>query len=844
MSFATLEELIVSAADSVRPPERLTVSEAAAKYRQLYNPGSYVGPWKNEKTPYMVEPMDTLTSLDYTGMAFVGPARTGKALALDTPMPTPTGWTTMGELREGDLVFGSAGKPTKIIAKSEVFLDHDCYLLVFDDGRSMVADAGHKWKVRPHNSWVWAVYTTEELATRPDLSRMTVPRTAGANIGGIYRAFGGQTIVFIQKVASVPTQCICVDAPDHLFVAGRGCVLTHNSDIFFNWLLYTAVCDPADVMQVNMTQATARDWSQGDLARVIRHNPELAERMVQGRQNDNVHDKWFKSGMRLLIKWPTITELSGKTIPRLWLNDYDRMKDNVDKEGNPFDVTRKRAQTYKRFGMCVAESSPGRDVKDPKWTPRTPHEAPPSGGILSIYNRGDRRRWYWQCIHCREAFEPAFKLFQWPDSKDLMEASEQTTIMCPHCGSLIGPEHKNEMNQSGKWIKDGMVWMPDGSVLGTPYRSDIASFWMKGPAAAFQDWSKIVFNYLTAKEEYDRTAKEESLKTTTNVDQGEPYSPVSVGNERLPESLADRAEDWGGSAENPVVPEGVRFLVATVDVQGGGRPSFVVHVHGFGEGGDIWLVDMFKIRKSERLDADGERHLLDPSSYDEDWRLLLDRVINATYPLGDESGRRMQIKMVGCDSGGAAGVTTRAYNFWRWLRDNHSGEHLRFRLVKGEPSRFAPRFRVSYPDVSGKKDRHSGARGEIPVTMLNATILKDQVAGLLGRVKPGGGMVHFPIWAEDWLYKQLTAETRGPDRWMNPGDKRNEAFDLLYYAVGICQHPEIRLENIDWKKPPVWAAEWDKNNMIVSVDEKGEVVPVAKPTKKRRGLADLGKSMG
>src|SRR5690625_2864728 len=104
VNFQTLEELIAATAAGVRPPERLTVAQAAEKYRYLNNPGSYVGYWDNTIAPYLVEPMEVLTSLDHTGMIFAGPARTGKALALDTPIPTPTGWTTMGELNVGDLV--------------------------------------------------------------------------------------------------------------------------------------------------------------------------------------------------------------------------------------------------------------------------------------------------------------------------------------------------------------------------------------------------------------------------------------------------------------------------------------------------------------------------------------------------------------------------------------------------------------------------------------------------------------------------------------------------------------------------------------------------------------------
>ncbi len=50
----------------------------------------------------------------------------------------------------------------------------------------------------------------------------------------------------------------------------------------------------------------------------------------------NVHDISFISGQRLLIKWPTITELSGKTVPRVVFMDNDRMPDDIDGEGPAF----------------------------------------------------------------------------------------------------------------------------------------------------------------------------------------------------------------------------------------------------------------------------------------------------------------------------------------------------------------------------------------------------------------------------------------------------------------------------------------------------------------------------
>lgn len=74
-----------------------------------------------------------------------GESATGKALALDTPIPTPSGWTTMGDIEVGDLVFDDQGRATEVLQTSPVFVDHDCYRVVFDDGSEVIADADHRW---------------------------------------------------------------------------------------------------------------------------------------------------------------------------------------------------------------------------------------------------------------------------------------------------------------------------------------------------------------------------------------------------------------------------------------------------------------------------------------------------------------------------------------------------------------------------------------------------------------------------------------------------------------------------------------------------------------------------
>ena len=74
-----------------------------------------------------------------------GAAGGGKALDVRTPIPTPDGWSTMGDLEVGDVVFADDGSPCSVVACSEVMVGHPCFEVVFSDGTSLVADAGHLW---------------------------------------------------------------------------------------------------------------------------------------------------------------------------------------------------------------------------------------------------------------------------------------------------------------------------------------------------------------------------------------------------------------------------------------------------------------------------------------------------------------------------------------------------------------------------------------------------------------------------------------------------------------------------------------------------------------------------
>ncbi len=99
---------------------------------------------------------------------------TGKALALDTPIPTPGGWTTMGGLEVGDRVIGADGRPCRVTFATPVMHDRPCFEVAFDDGSTIVADADHQWFVHDFRAWKSRrsqAYRAARPAANPPLGR-------------------------------------------------------------------------------------------------------------------------------------------------------------------------------------------------------------------------------------------------------------------------------------------------------------------------------------------------------------------------------------------------------------------------------------------------------------------------------------------------------------------------------------------------------------------------------------------------------------------------------------------------------------------------------------------------
>ena len=182
--------------------------------------------------------LDDLTNGLHAGQMIIVAARPamGKALALDTPLPTPTGWTTMGEVAVGDLLYDAEGRPTSVVAATDVMVGRPCYEVTFSDGSTIVADAEHQW-------------LTEPLAAAPgDRGNLTSlgdaksPRSSIITTVGLAQQVGSAHVIAmpdgaqvkvesVSRIESVAVRCVQVDNEEHLYLAGPTGIPTHNSTL-------------------------------------------------------------------------------------------------------------------------------------------------------------------------------------------------------------------------------------------------------------------------------------------------------------------------------------------------------------------------------------------------------------------------------------------------------------------------------------------------------------------------------------------------------------------------------------------------------------------------------------
>ena len=157
------------------------------------------------------------------------PRQTGKALALDTPIPTPTGWTTMEDVKIGDNILSPSGDNVSVTMKTETMYNHNCYKLYFDNGEEIIADADHLWEV---DSSYWRtgkkVIRSQEIYDR---YKSKAQNKRGKGVQGSLYIEKSKPINFIKNSLDIDPYLLGVWLGDGYSSDGR--IIAHKDDYTF-----------------------------------------------------------------------------------------------------------------------------------------------------------------------------------------------------------------------------------------------------------------------------------------------------------------------------------------------------------------------------------------------------------------------------------------------------------------------------------------------------------------------------------------------------------------------------------------------------------------------------------
>lgn len=617
----------------------------------------------------------------------------------------------------------------------------------------------------------------------------------------------------------------CLTSPDYLSIAIVGPGQSAKTTAAENWLQFTVEADPAKMLWYMQTEPALESYMKDRINPMIDLHQKMLSRKGKRPIDDSLHYKRFM-GMSVEFLSATPSNLITKSAPRIIADEIDAYPDSLGDVMALLDI---RRQSFGRQSKILALSHPdkarGLDP-DSDWT----------AGIMALYGDSDRRVWYWPCPHCGGYSSPVpiakrYMALEYPDDKTLDAIAAETYLVCPINGCLIEDHHREAMNVQGVWVGRGQTISEGGEITGTRMRSNTAGFWVVGAMSQFilGGIGGLARARVKAEREFEISGEDKSLRQIMVKSWGVPYAPRrSVGTVDV-NVLVERTEP---DLKLGVVPEGVRFLTAAVDIQAG---YFEYLVRGWGVDGESWIIARGKI-------------MAEPATAPEDWDKLFETVFMKTYPLADNSGRLMKIRGGGFDSAGQSGVTQQAYAAWnRWRRNRQTRlygqidgrEIWSVMPLKGASAVGAKLLEVSRPDTQRTANKFSAA-GTVPVAIFNPNRFKDDLSGQLQRAMPGSMYVHFPHELRSkekphtFFVQLVSEEPKKNGRWEKiSSSMRNEALDLM-----VMNHVVARLQGltlINWDKPPSWAAEWDKNPLVID--------PAAQSNSLKAPALSLGKAM-
>lgn len=293
--------------------------------------------------------------------------------------------------------------------------------------------------------------------------------------------------------------------------------------------------DPGPMLFVQPTVDFAEDFSKRRIAPMIRACPTLNRKVYKATSRDSSNTltmKSFPGGSISFVGANSPTELAGRPIRYLFMDEIDRFPVSAGTEGDPLELAEKRTETFRHNRKIVYTSTP--TIKN-------------ASKIERKFLEGTQEEWQVQCPHCGHYSYITFNNIKF--EKDTTDENgkkgyrvTRVDWQCPACRELTN--EFDTKRQPAKWV----MMNPEAEDRG------IRSFKMNAFVSPWSDWKDIVYKFLRAKDD------PELLKTFHNTILGESWEIMDRSG--VSDELYERREHYAAE-----VPDGVLVLTMGVDTQ-------------------------------------------------------------------------------------------------------------------------------------------------------------------------------------------------------------------------------------------------------------------------------------
>ena len=522
-------------------------------------------------------------------------------------------------------------------------------------------------------------------------------------------------------------------APDCDEIVVMAAARTGKTSVIENAIGYAIHHDPCLLFFVAPTEDDGDRFMRQHIEAMCDDSPALRGKLVKsaGKEAGSTSKvKVFQGGLLQLGSANAAASLAGRTAKWVLCDEVDRYPADVDGEGDPLSLAKKR----------VADRPPGFKI----YMSSTPTGGGGASRIAREFARSDQRRWFVPCPHCGHEQHLQMRQVVWDkeeaeDGTVLRHLPETARYICEACGERWDDVERVRAVLRGRWRAT--------VTAKTPRRR---GYHLTALCSPFVSMSQIAAEWLEAQE------SRETLRTFVNTVEGLPFEDRGSGEEMTVQRLLERREEYDAE-----VPTGAAVLTMGVDSQGDRMEYEVV---GWGAGEESWSIEVGVIPHSP----------LSPEAW-----IALDEV--ATRARRRRDGTTATVSAVVVDTGGNAdGVSWQT----RVADECRKRQGRRWFAVFGAADK-TRRLTPVWPGTTAQSGRRAGR-----IYPIGSQQAKEDALGAIHNVQtPGPRYAHFSndlpeTWAEGLLNEVRRWDRRaGGFRWKPAHSKaRTEPADCRAYA--------------------------------------------------------------